>query len=92
MDEVTTNHKYTAFSVFEHNFGDLVISACSNILLRVPIFVISSIKDISAVTFFPDLQIRNNPLMIAFNAFESHYSGTAKYRNKADETGSNGRL
>jgi len=61
--------------VFASNIGDLVVGVCSDIL-KTPVVVICSLTDMLAEPFFPTEAVTDEPLYLAYNNHECHYSST----------------
>ncbi len=63
--------------VWVHNFGDLVVKVCADIL-QIGIFVFPSSHDIDLIPFLPSRIIADAPVFLAYN--NGHYDST-KERN-----------
>ena len=63
---------YLSLDVYAYNFGDLVPDACCNVL-RAPISIITSWRDIDAQILVPQTQLQSAPLIIAYNSQALRY-------------------
>ena len=70
-------NEFRTTGVFDREFGDVVMKACSNIL-RVPIMVITSSQSVPYVPFFPEDALSNDPIYVAYHYYGAgHYDATS---------------
>ena len=70
-------NEFRTTGVFDREFGDVVIKACSNIP-RVPIMVITSSQSVPYVPFFPEDPLSNDPIYVAYHYYGAgHYDATS---------------
>ena len=99
VEEIQTNERFTPFiaaeerqyipqflncGIYASGIGDLAVDACSE-LLKTPIVVVSSCKDMDVTLHLPEKTLTDEPIFIAHSINgPGHYDGTRAFSIESD--------